>query len=111
VLPSLWMKAELVVGESLRCMRQGKLYVIPGWRYRTIVALISKLPTPLRLVLENVGRGPGIAGDHLSSSGCVVCLAVRRRCASSATGYPSLSESCSNSELTIGGLESWPAQV
>jgi uncharacterized protein len=52
---SLWMKAEFVVGESLRCLRKGKLYVIPGWRYRTIVTLISKLPTPLRLALENAG--------------------------------------------------------
>lgn len=53
--PLLWMKAEFVVDESLRCLRKGKLYVIPGWRYRTIVALISKLPTALRLALENAG--------------------------------------------------------
>jgi len=53
--PSLWTKAEFVVDESLRCLSKGKLYVIPGWRYRTIVAFISKLPTPLRLALEDAG--------------------------------------------------------
>ncbi|MGA9133471.1 MAG: SDR family NAD(P)-dependent oxidoreductase, partial [Candidatus Sulfotelmatobacter sp.] len=62
--PPLWMNAEFVVAESLRCLRKGKLYVVPGWRYRAIVALISKLPTSLRLVIEKAasrtknGRGP-----------------------------------------------------
>ncbi len=52
---SFWLRAEHVVDESLRALRRGKLFVIPGWRYKAIVSLISKLPTPLRLSLEKVG--------------------------------------------------------
>ena len=47
-----WMSAELVVDASLAGLRSGKLYVIPGWRYRLLTALISKLPSSLRLAVE-----------------------------------------------------------
>ena len=47
---SLWMTAEFVVGESLRNL--GKLYVVPGWRYKMFVALWTKLPTWARLRAE-----------------------------------------------------------
>jgi short-subunit dehydrogenase len=47
--PSLWLRAEFVVDESLRALPRGKLIVVPGWRYKAIVALLSTLPTPLRL--------------------------------------------------------------
>jgi short-subunit dehydrogenase len=54
--PSLfWLRAEDVVDESLRALQLGKLFVIPGWRYKAIVSLISKLPTSLRLSLEKAG--------------------------------------------------------
>ena len=53
--PSLWLRAEFVVDESLKALPRGKLFVVPGWRYQAIVALVSKLPTPLRLAFEAAG--------------------------------------------------------
>ena len=44
------MTAEFVVGESLRNL--GKLYVVPGWRYKIFVAIWTKLPGWLRLRAE-----------------------------------------------------------
>jgi len=52
---SLWLQPEFVVDESLRAFRKGKLLVVPGWKYKAIVALISKLPAPLRLAFEAAG--------------------------------------------------------
>ena len=52
---SLWLQPEFVVDESLNGLRWGKLIVVPGWRYKAIVALVSKLPTPLRLAFEAAG--------------------------------------------------------
>jgi short-subunit dehydrogenase len=51
--PSLWLRAEFVVDESLRALPRGKLFVVPGWRYKAIVALLSTLPAPLRLAVES----------------------------------------------------------
>ncbi len=48
--PWLWMRAEFVVGDSLRNL--GKLYVVPGWRYKVFLALWTKLPAWLRLRAE-----------------------------------------------------------
>jgi short-subunit dehydrogenase len=50
--PALWLRADFVVDESLRALVSGRLFVIPGWRYKAIVNLISILPLPLRLLLE-----------------------------------------------------------
>jgi short-subunit dehydrogenase len=44
---SLWMTADFVVEESLRGFDRGKLFVIPGWRYKLIVAMMKALPGPL----------------------------------------------------------------
>ena len=53
----MWMSAEYVVEQSLEGLRSGKLFVIPGWRYRLITAVISKLPSALRVQVEAaVGR-------------------------------------------------------
>lgn len=52
---SLWLQPEFVVNESLRALKRGKLIVVPGWRYKALVALVSKLPTPLRLAFEAAG--------------------------------------------------------
>jgi uncharacterized protein len=41
---SLWMTADFVVGESLRAFDQGKLIVIPGWRYKLVVAGMKMIP-------------------------------------------------------------------
>ena len=48
----MWLRADFVVEESLRALRSGKLFVVPGWRYRWIVNLSSILPIPIRLLLE-----------------------------------------------------------
>jgi uncharacterized protein len=48
----LSLTAEDVVEESLKGFACGKLFVVPGWHYKALVSLISKLPTPLRLALE-----------------------------------------------------------
>jgi uncharacterized protein len=50
---SFWMTAEQVVDASLKGLRQRRLFVVPGWRYRAIVALVSKLPVSLRLAIES----------------------------------------------------------
>ncbi len=47
-----WLTAEQVVDASLDGLRQGKLFVVPGWRYRLLTALLSKLPLRLRLAVE-----------------------------------------------------------
>jgi short-subunit dehydrogenase len=50
---SMWLQADFVVEESLKALRTGKLFVVPGWRYRWVVNLSSILPIPLRLMLES----------------------------------------------------------
>jgi short-subunit dehydrogenase len=44
---SLWMSADFVVEESLRGLERGKLFVIPGWRYKLIVTVMELLPGAL----------------------------------------------------------------
>ena len=52
-----WMTAEEVVNASLDGLARRKLFVIPGWRYRLIVAFLSGIPSPLRLLIESgIGR-------------------------------------------------------
>lgn len=54
---SLWMLADFVVEESLRGLDAGKLFVIPGWRYKLIVAATKMLPgVLLRRVYASGGR-------------------------------------------------------
>jgi short-subunit dehydrogenase len=52
----LWLSADQVVDASLAGLKAGRLYVIPGWRYRLLTAVISKLPSRLRLKVE-LARG------------------------------------------------------
>jgi len=51
----LWLRAEDVVEESLKGLSRGKLFVVPGWQYKTFVSLVSKLPNSLRLAIEAAG--------------------------------------------------------
>ena len=44
---SLWMKADFVVEESLLGFDRGKLFVIPGWRYKLIVGMLKLIPEAL----------------------------------------------------------------
>ena len=57
---SLWMPADFVVEESLRGLERGKLYVIPGWRYKLLVAIGARLPISMRLALQT--RSPHTKG-------------------------------------------------
>ncbi len=50
------MTADYVVDASLAGLKNGKLYVIPGWRYRVLTSLVSKLPSRLRIAME-LSRG------------------------------------------------------
>jgi short-subunit dehydrogenase len=49
---AFWTSAEAVVEASLAGLRRRKLIVVPGWRYRLLVGIVTKLPTALRLPLE-----------------------------------------------------------
>ncbi len=47
-IPSqLWMTADSVVSESLRGFDAGKLFVIPGWRYKFLVTGMKLMPAGL----------------------------------------------------------------
>jgi uncharacterized protein len=52
---TLWLQPEFVVDASLKALAKGKLLVVPGWKYKALVALVSKLPTPMRLAFEAAG--------------------------------------------------------
>lgn len=52
----LWLKAEDVVQDSLDALPSRKLFVIPGWQYKLVVAFGTKLPESWRVALE--GRSP-----------------------------------------------------
>jgi short-subunit dehydrogenase len=45
---AMWLSAEEVVEASLAGLRAGELVVVPGWRYKAIVALVPRLPFALR---------------------------------------------------------------
>ena len=49
VIPKqMWMRAEDVVAASLQGLDRGKLFVVPGWRYKLVVALVPALPKFIR---------------------------------------------------------------
>ena len=50
--PSFWLTADEVVDASLRALARRRLFVIPGWRYKLVVALLTKLPVSWRTRLE-----------------------------------------------------------
>jgi uncharacterized protein len=50
--PSFWLQADDVVDASLKALPKGKLFVVPGWRYKALVIMLSMLPAPLRLAIE-----------------------------------------------------------
>jgi short-subunit dehydrogenase len=57
---SLWMSAAQVVRASLEGMDQGKLVVVPGWRYRLFSMIFPRLPSALRLAAQQ--RSPHTRG-------------------------------------------------
>ncbi len=49
VIPKqMWMRAEDVVAASLRGLDREKLFVVPGWQYKLVVALVPALPKFIR---------------------------------------------------------------
>jgi hypothetical protein len=42
---SLWLTPDFVVDASLAGYDRGQLFVIPGWRYKCIAALLRMLPS------------------------------------------------------------------
>jgi len=50
---SFWMKAEDVVDDSLQALPKGTLFVVPGWRYKLLVAVVRRLPFRLKLRMES----------------------------------------------------------
>jgi len=50
---SLWMTAEEVVEASLRGLARGRLIVVPGWRYKLVVAFLRLMP---RFLLHAMAR-------------------------------------------------------
>jgi short-subunit dehydrogenase len=40
----MWMSADEVVDTSLRALTRGQLLVVPGWRYRLLVAIMGAFP-------------------------------------------------------------------
>jgi short-subunit dehydrogenase len=54
---SLWLTAEFVAAESLRGFDRGQVIVVPGWRYKIIVAFMRLLPGALlRRISAILGR-------------------------------------------------------
>lgn len=45
--PGWWMTADFVVAESIRGLKERRLFVIPGLRYKLVVAAVKLLPRPL----------------------------------------------------------------
>jgi short-subunit dehydrogenase len=50
---AFWLTAEGVVEASLQGLKRKQLFVIPGWRYRLLVGVLTKLPTALRIAIES----------------------------------------------------------
>jgi short-subunit dehydrogenase len=58
--PGFWLRPEEVVEVSLDGLRQRKLFVFPGFRYRALTVVLSILPTTARLAVQRIvmrGRG------------------------------------------------------
>jgi hypothetical protein len=54
---SLWLTAEFVAAESLRAFDRGQVIVVPGWRYKIIVALMRIMPgAVVRRISAILGR-------------------------------------------------------
>jgi short-subunit dehydrogenase len=54
---ALWLDAGFVVGESLRGFDRGQLIVVPGWRYKIIVAFLRATPgAVMRRISAALGR-------------------------------------------------------
>jgi short-subunit dehydrogenase len=53
IAKSLWLPAERVVRESLDALADGRMIVVPDWRYRWFVRVFPRLPESLRMWLQS----------------------------------------------------------
>jgi uncharacterized protein len=51
--PGWWLTAEEVVEASIEGLQRRKLFVVPGWRYKVLTSIVSKLPSGLRVGFES----------------------------------------------------------
>lgn len=51
----MWTPAEQVVDASLAGLKRGKLFVVPGWRYKFFVLVLRLMPRPLLHVIGLMG--------------------------------------------------------
>ena len=51
---SWWLDANFVVEESLWGLKRGKLFVVPDWKYKTLVGVMSGLPVGMRVWAEGM---------------------------------------------------------
>jgi short-subunit dehydrogenase len=54
---SWWTPVEQVVDASLDGLERGKLFVVPGWRYKFLVSLLRLIPRPLLHATSSWGPG------------------------------------------------------
>jgi hypothetical protein len=54
---SFWTPVARVVDASLEGLKRGKLFVVPGWRYKFIVSLLRLIPRPLLHATSSWGPG------------------------------------------------------
>ena len=52
--PAWWHTAEEVVDASIEGLQKRKLFVVPGWRYKLVTAIVSRLPVGLRTKVESI---------------------------------------------------------
>lgn len=71
---AFWMTADEIVDASLNGLRRRKLFVVPGWRYRVLTAIVSKLPATARVAFEGSIRRPG----RLSANGASAKISDRK---------------------------------
>jgi short-subunit dehydrogenase len=55
VASSLWTPVDEVVDASFEGLKSNKLFVVPGWRYKFIVALLRVLPRALLHAGSSIG--------------------------------------------------------
>jgi hypothetical protein len=53
---AFWLTAEHVVDDSLAALPAGPVFVIPGWRYKWLAAVVRALPLWLKLRMERPRR-------------------------------------------------------
>ncbi len=51
--PSWWLTAEEVVDASIQGLHHRKLFVVPGWRYKLVTAILPRLPMALRTAVAS----------------------------------------------------------